>query len=193
MTLLITSLPLAPFFSMFVYVRTLFCFMLIGGNLTAQCTGSHRGIHGGIQIPSPSSSSPASWWAWLQASHDLLMTSWILLSEYWSSKTPQTIPDSSPPFLTTVSCYLEACSQSKLCPSQFHITIDKTWYFSLHHFWHPSIWSFTPVLHVHVSLLNSAILNYFCTLYCIFFPFFLFCSWPEHNTGSLCAVDTSPL
>ena len=27
---------------------------------------------------------------------------------------------------------------------------------------------------VHVSLLNSAILNYFCTLYCIFFPFFLF-------------------
>ena len=37
-------------FSMFVYVRTCFRFMLIGGNLTAQSTGSHRGIGGGIQI-----------------------------------------------------------------------------------------------------------------------------------------------
>ena len=35
-------------FSMFVYICTLFCFMLIGGNLTAQFTGSHRGILGGI-------------------------------------------------------------------------------------------------------------------------------------------------
>ena len=114
------------FFSMFVYIHTLFRFVLIGGNLTAQFTGSHRRIHSRIQIPSPSSSSPAtraSWWAWLQASHDLLMTS-FLLSEYWSSKTLQTIPDSSPPFQTTVSCYLEACSQSKLWSSQFHITID---------------------------------------------------------------------
>ena len=73
MTLLITSLPLAPFFLMFVYIRTLFRFVLIGGNLTAQFTGSHRGIHSRIKIPSPSSSSPAtraSWWAWLQASHE---------------------------------------------------------------------------------------------------------------------------
>ena len=28
-----------------------FCFVMIGGNLTAQLTGSHRGIAGGIQIP----------------------------------------------------------------------------------------------------------------------------------------------
>ena len=38
-------------FSMFVYIRARFCFVLIGGNLTAQSTGSHRGIGGGIQIP----------------------------------------------------------------------------------------------------------------------------------------------
>ena len=123
MTLLIMSLPLAPFFWMFVYIHTLFCFVLIGGNLTAQFTGSHRGIHIGIQIPSPSSSSPAtkaSWWAWLQANHDLLMTS-FLLSEYWCSKTLQTIPDSSPPFKTTVSCYLEAFSQSKLWSSHIQL------------------------------------------------------------------------
>ena len=36
---------------MFVYIRTCFRFALIGGNLTAQSTGSHRGIGGGIQIP----------------------------------------------------------------------------------------------------------------------------------------------
>ena len=36
---------------MFVYVRTCFRFVLIGGNLRAQLTGSHRGIGGGIQIP----------------------------------------------------------------------------------------------------------------------------------------------
>ena len=38
-------------FSMFVYIRARFFFALIGGNLTAQSTGSHRGIGGGIQIP----------------------------------------------------------------------------------------------------------------------------------------------
>ena len=38
-------------FSMFVYIRACFRFALIGGNLTAQSTGSHRGIIGGIQIP----------------------------------------------------------------------------------------------------------------------------------------------
>ena len=38
-------------FSMFVYIHARFCFMLIGRNLTAQSTGSHRGIGGGIQIP----------------------------------------------------------------------------------------------------------------------------------------------
>ena len=37
-------------FSMFVYIRTRFRYALIGGNLTAQSTGSHRGIGGGIQI-----------------------------------------------------------------------------------------------------------------------------------------------
>ena len=40
-------------FSMFVYVyiRARFHFALIGRNLTAQSTGRHRGIGGGIQIP----------------------------------------------------------------------------------------------------------------------------------------------
>ena len=36
---------------MFVYIRARFRFALIGGNLTAQSTGSHGGIGGGIQIP----------------------------------------------------------------------------------------------------------------------------------------------
>ena len=45
MTLVITSLPLARVF------QCLFTIALIGGNLTAQSTGSHRGIGGGIQIP----------------------------------------------------------------------------------------------------------------------------------------------
>ena len=38
-------------FSMFVYIHAPFCFMVIGRNLTAQSTGSHRRIGGGIQIP----------------------------------------------------------------------------------------------------------------------------------------------
>ena len=37
--------------SKFFYIRTQFCFTLIGGNLTAQLMGSHSGIGGGIQIP----------------------------------------------------------------------------------------------------------------------------------------------
>ena len=32
---------------MFVYMRALFRFVMNGGNLTAQSTGSHRGIRGG--------------------------------------------------------------------------------------------------------------------------------------------------
>ena len=36
--------------SMFAYIRARFRFPLIGGNLTAQSTGSHRGTAGGIQI-----------------------------------------------------------------------------------------------------------------------------------------------
>ena len=36
---------------MFVYFAARFRFVLIGGNLTAPSTGSHRGIGGGIQIP----------------------------------------------------------------------------------------------------------------------------------------------
>ena len=37
-------------FSMFVNIHALFRFALIGGNLTAQSTGSHRGIGVGVQI-----------------------------------------------------------------------------------------------------------------------------------------------
>ena len=44
-------ITLSRCFSMFVYIHTLFCFVLIGRNLTAQSTGSHRKIGGGIQIP----------------------------------------------------------------------------------------------------------------------------------------------
>ena len=50
MTLVMTSLLLARVFN-FVYIRARFRFALIGGNLTAQSMGSHRGIGGGIQIP----------------------------------------------------------------------------------------------------------------------------------------------
>ena len=42
-------ITLYTWFSMFVYIRARFHFALIGGNLTALSTGSHRGI--GIQIP----------------------------------------------------------------------------------------------------------------------------------------------
>ena len=38
-------------FSMFVYIRAPFRLAQISGNLTAQSTGSHRGIRGGIEIP----------------------------------------------------------------------------------------------------------------------------------------------
>ena len=38
-------------FSMFVHICAGFRFALIGGKMTAQSTGSHRGIAGGIQIP----------------------------------------------------------------------------------------------------------------------------------------------
>ena len=51
-------------FSMFFYIRARFHFDLIGGNLTAESTGSHREIGGGIQIPflfqSRSQSAPES-------------------------------------------------------------------------------------------------------------------------------------
>ena len=47
----IDAITLRTCFSMFVYIRTHFCFALIGRNLTAQSKGSHRGIGGGIQIP----------------------------------------------------------------------------------------------------------------------------------------------
>ena len=50
-------ITLGTCFSMFVYIRTRFCFALIGRNLTAQLTWSHRGIGGGIKIPE----------TWLQA------------------------------------------------------------------------------------------------------------------------------
>ena len=44
-------MTLGTCFSMFVYIRAHFCFALIGGNLTAQSTGSHRRTGGGTQIP----------------------------------------------------------------------------------------------------------------------------------------------
>ena len=44
-------IPHGTCFSMFVYIHPHFRFMLIDGNLTAQLTGSHRGIVVGIQIP----------------------------------------------------------------------------------------------------------------------------------------------
>ena len=44
-------ITLGTCFSMLVYIHACFPFMLIGGNLTAQLMGSHRGIGGGIQIP----------------------------------------------------------------------------------------------------------------------------------------------
>ena len=43
-------MALGTCFSMFVYIQARFRFALIGGNLTAQSTGSHRGIRGGILI-----------------------------------------------------------------------------------------------------------------------------------------------
>ena len=43
-------ITLGTYFSMFVYIRARFCFALIGGNLTAQSTGSHWESGGGIQI-----------------------------------------------------------------------------------------------------------------------------------------------
>ena len=45
------AITLGTCFSMFLNIRTCFRFALIGENLTAQSTGSHRGIGGGIQIP----------------------------------------------------------------------------------------------------------------------------------------------
>ena len=44
-------ITLGTCFSIFVYTHVCFCFVLIGGNLTAQSAGSHRGIGGRIQIP----------------------------------------------------------------------------------------------------------------------------------------------
>ena len=44
-------ITLGSCFSMFVYVYAIFHFTLIGGNLTAQSTVSHRGIGGGSQFP----------------------------------------------------------------------------------------------------------------------------------------------
>ena len=43
-------ISLGTCFSMVVYIRARFRFALIDGNLTAQSTGSHRGIGGGIPI-----------------------------------------------------------------------------------------------------------------------------------------------
>ena len=45
------TVPSLTCFSMFVYIHVRFCFVLIGGNLTAQSTGSHWGIGDKSQIP----------------------------------------------------------------------------------------------------------------------------------------------
>ena len=45
------DITLGTCFSMFVYIHACFHFAQIGGNLTAQSMGSHRGSGGGIQIP----------------------------------------------------------------------------------------------------------------------------------------------
>ena len=45
------AITLGTCFSMFVYNRARFRFALIGGNLTAQSTRSHRRIGGRIQVP----------------------------------------------------------------------------------------------------------------------------------------------
>ena len=52
-------ITLGTCFSMFVYIRARFCFMLIGRNLTAQSTGSHRGIED-VVASSPSFSRLAA-------------------------------------------------------------------------------------------------------------------------------------
>ena len=44
-------ITLGTCYSMFVYIRAIFHFMLIGKNLAAQSTVSHRGIGDGIQFP----------------------------------------------------------------------------------------------------------------------------------------------
>jgi len=44
-------ITLGTCFSMFVYIRASFHFVLIDGHLTAQSTESHRKIGGRIQIP----------------------------------------------------------------------------------------------------------------------------------------------
>ena len=44
-------ITLATCFSMLAHIRSRFRLALIGGNLTAQSTESHRGIGGGNQIP----------------------------------------------------------------------------------------------------------------------------------------------
>ena len=46
------TITLGTCFSMFVYILTRFCFVLIGENQTPQLTGSHKRIGGaGIHIP----------------------------------------------------------------------------------------------------------------------------------------------
>ena len=45
------NITLGTCFSKFVYIHAHCHFALIGGNLTTQSTGSHRGIGGGVQMP----------------------------------------------------------------------------------------------------------------------------------------------
>ena len=44
-------IALGTWFSMVVYISARFLFALIGENVSAHSTGSHKGIGGGIQIP----------------------------------------------------------------------------------------------------------------------------------------------
>ena len=79
MTLLMMSLPLACVF------QCLFKFALIGGNLTTQSTGSHRGFGGGVSNSrdvfacSPSFSCPAGKVPWRACSQVRL----IQVQLYW--------------------------------------------------------------------------------------------------------------
>ena len=58
-------ITLGTCFSMFVYIRARFLFALIGGNVTAQSTGSHRGIGGGISRPAFRAPRRSCWQAGL--------------------------------------------------------------------------------------------------------------------------------
>ena len=85
-------ITLGKCFSMFVYIRVRLRFALIGGNLTAQSTGSHKGIEDGIQIsetslqtllpfPTPPPESPGEL-ARMLITRPLLLWNWEISCEW---------------------------------------------------------------------------------------------------------------